>query len=42
MERAFALYRKPKQWMKLMKNGMRADFGWRKSAREYLHMYATE
>jgi starch synthase len=42
LERAFALYRKPKQWMKLMKTGMRADFGWRKSAQEYLRLYAGD
>ncbi len=39
MMRAFELFERPRQWMKLMKNGMRADFGWRKSAHAYLEIY---
>jgi len=26
-------------WMKLVKNGMRADFSWEKSAWEYIRLY---
>ena len=40
--RAFALHAKPKQWMKLIKNGMRGDYGWRKSAEAYLNLYRAE
>lgn len=42
LQRAFALYRKPNQWMKLIKTGMRADHGWRSSAQAYLDMYRTQ
>lgn len=37
--RAFELYRKPKQWMKLIKIGMRGDYGWHISAERYLRLY---
>lgn len=40
--RAIALHAKPKQWMKLIKTGMRADYGWRKSAEAYLALYRAE
>ncbi len=36
---ALALYRKPKEWHKLMLNGMAKDFSWTVSAREYLKIY---
>jgi starch synthase len=42
LERAFALYKQPKQWMKLIKNGMQTDYGWRKSAQSYLRLYRPE
>ena len=42
LERAFAVYETPKQWMKIVKNGMRGDYGWRKSAQSYLQLYQTE
>lgn len=42
LERAFELYRKPKQWMKLIKIGMRADHGWRRSAEHYLRLYRND
>jgi starch synthase len=32
-------YNKPKKWRKLQKNGMKKDFSWKKSAREYLKLY---
>jgi len=39
MQAALALYRKPKEWRKLMLNGMARDFSWPVSAREYLKIY---
>lgn len=39
LERAFDLYDKPKQWMKLVKQGMRGEYGWRTSAERYLQLY---
>ena len=42
LQRAFDLYRKPKQWMKLIKTGMQADHGWRSSAQAYLDLYRTQ
>ena len=36
---ALALYRKPGEWRKLMRNGMAKDFSWTVSAREYLKVY---
>ena len=39
LQRAFALYRKPKQWTKLMKVGMQGDYGWHLSAEHYLQLY---
>ncbi len=40
--RAIELHRKPKQWMKLIKIGMREDHSWRQSARIYLQHYRNE
>ncbi len=42
LERAFALFAKPKQWMKLIKTGMRGDYGWLRSAAAYLELYRAE
>jgi starch synthase len=42
LQRAFALYRKPKQWMQLIKTGMQADHGWRSSAQAYLDIYRAQ
>jgi starch synthase len=42
LRRAFALHAKPKQWMKLIKTGMRGDYGWRNSAQSYLQLYRAE
>jgi len=42
LQRAFNLYQKPKQWMKLIKTGMQADHGWRSSAQAYLDMYNAQ
>jgi starch synthase len=32
-------YKKPRQWQKLVKNCMKKDFSWDKSAKEYLKLY---
>lgn len=40
LDRAFAVYRDPKLWVKLMKNGMKGDFSWRASAKQYVELYA--
>jgi starch synthase len=42
LERALALFAKPKQWMRLVKRGMRADYGWQRSAQAYLDLYQAE
>ncbi len=39
LARAVALYRRPRQWMQLIKAGMRAQHGWRSSAQIYLDLY---
>ncbi len=39
MQAALALFRKPREWRKLMLNGMARDFSWPVSAREYLKIY---
>jgi starch synthase len=39
VQAALALYAKPKEWRKLMLNGMARDFSWMVSAREYLKVY---
>ncbi len=33
-------YSKPKKWQKIQKNGMKRDFSWNKSAKEYLKLYS--
>lgn len=33
------LFDKPKQWMKLVKIGMRGDYGWQRSAQHYIDLY---
>ncbi len=40
--KAIEIYEKEKEyWRKLQLNGMKADFSWRKSAREYLEFYSS-
>ncbi len=39
LRRALALYGEPERWRRLMLNGMRRDWSWRRSAREYLEAY---
>ncbi|MBI2164716.1 MAG: hypothetical protein HYU32_11505 [candidate division NC10 bacterium] len=36
---AVALYRRPEEWRRLMRNGMACDFSWDRSAREYEALY---
>jgi starch synthase len=42
LRRAFVLHARPKQWMKLIKTGMRGDYGWRNSAQAYLELYRAD
>ncbi|RMG30476.1 MAG: glycogen synthase GlgA [Gammaproteobacteria bacterium] len=37
--RALKLYHQPRLWRRMQKTGMRQDFSWRRSAREYLDLY---
>ncbi len=37
---ALAFYRNKRSWKSLMKRGMKKDFSWKKSAKEYLALYA--
>ena len=39
LERALAVYRKPRSWKALQVRGMRQNFSWDKSAREYVKLY---
>jgi len=39
VQAAVAVYRKPDQWRRLIRNGMACDFSWERSAREYEDLY---
>jgi starch synthase len=39
IDRALGVYRDPKLWSELVKNGMKCDFSWRSSAKHYLELY---
>lgn len=39
IERAVAGYAQPASWQKLVRNGMHKDFGWKRSATQYLALY---
>jgi starch synthase len=39
LQSALVLYRKPKEWRRLMLNGMAKDFSWTVAAKEYLKIY---
>ncbi|HXP95256.1 MAG TPA: glycogen synthase GlgA [Telmatospirillum sp.] len=41
IERAIGLYRNPDQWARLQATAMRQDFGWDRSAAEYLELYRS-
>ncbi len=40
VQQALAFYRNKRSWKSLMKRGMKKDFSWKKSAKEYLALYA--
>ena len=42
IKRALQLFRNEKEWKKLMRNGMEADYSWDRSAREYVKIYETK
>ncbi len=39
IERALALYARPRRWQQVQKNGMQCDFSWENSARPYIELY---
>jgi len=39
LDRSLEVYRDPKLWQKLVKNGMKCDFSWHASAKKYLELY---
>ncbi|KAF0192972.1 MAG: starch synthase [Gammaproteobacteria bacterium] len=39
IRRAILQYRQPHSWQKLVRNGMHKDFGWKRSAIQYLALY---
>ena len=39
IDRATALYRQPKLWQRIQRNGMKADFSWAASGRKYADLY---
>jgi starch synthase len=39
VRRALDLFRKPTEWRKMQQNGMKRDFSWDASAREYVKVY---
>jgi starch synthase len=39
IEQAVAAYRQPQVWQQLVSNGMREDFSWGRSAKQYLEIY---
>lgn len=41
VRQAVALYEQPTQWRNLVLNGMKEDFSWDRSARQYLELYGS-
>ncbi|HVR69630.1 MAG TPA: starch synthase, partial [Vicinamibacteria bacterium] len=39
VDRALAAYRDRPAWRRLMRNGMSRDFGWERSAGQYVELY---
>jgi starch synthase len=39
IEQAIAAYHQPRVWQRLVSNGMREDFSWGRSAKQYLEIY---
>ena len=40
VQRALGVFANPEKWKKLMQNGMKKDFSWENSARQYADLYA--
>ncbi|MBI4459843.1 MAG: glycosyltransferase, partial [Acidobacteria bacterium] len=40
VQRALEVFTSPEKWKKLMQNGMKKDFSWENSARQYAQLYA--
>jgi starch synthase len=41
LRRAFALYRRPRDWARVRRTGMNRDAGWRRSAQQYHALYES-
>lgn len=41
LNRALKIYEDKKTWLKIQKNGMKADFSWTSSAKKYIELYKT-
>jgi len=41
VKRAVKLFEDQKNWHKIIKNGMKADFSWKSSAKKYIELYKT-
>ena len=41
IDRALGYYRQPELWQKIVTNGMKQDFSWKRSALLYLELYET-
>jgi len=41
IEQALAAYHRPQVWQRLLSNGMRQDFSWERSAKQYLEIYES-
>jgi starch synthase len=41
IRRAHAMYRQTESWRRLMETGMRQDWSWNRSAKEYIRLYET-
>jgi starch synthase len=41
VQRALALFARPRSWQQLQKNGMEQDFSWAQSAGRYLELYRS-
>ncbi|MBQ2048329.1 MAG: starch synthase, partial [Schwartzia sp.] len=39
MKRALSLYKDMTAWSALARNSMKSDFGWKRSAKEYIRLY---
>jgi len=39
IKRALAVYRDPRRWKSIMQAGMKVDFSWKSSAKEYVKVY---